>query len=155
MAFVVCAITMYMLWWDKPFGVESRATITANAYDVDVKKEVAERLAASPERIPLYYAERERYSARSKYFKKVLGVQIRGEGELTPKNDYDEIKKEVKEGNREDHVPDLTWDQFLDLAIRVDLFSKTEFMQRHKESWSKTSLRNQALLTHPENKLER
>jgi hypothetical protein len=31
--FVVCALVMYLLWWDKPFNVERRATIAAIIYD--------------------------------------------------------------------------------------------------------------------------
>lgn len=33
MAFVVCALMMYMLWWNKPFGVDRRTTLTAITYD--------------------------------------------------------------------------------------------------------------------------
>jgi hypothetical protein len=33
MAFVVCALIMYVLWWDKPFGVSRRTVLTAVTYD--------------------------------------------------------------------------------------------------------------------------
>jgi hypothetical protein len=33
MAFVVCALIMYVLWWHKPFGVENRTVLTASTYD--------------------------------------------------------------------------------------------------------------------------
>jgi hypothetical protein len=33
MAFVVCALIMYMLWWDKPFGVDRQIVLTAITYD--------------------------------------------------------------------------------------------------------------------------
>jgi hypothetical protein len=32
MAFVACALMMYLLWWDKPFGVEQRLVITSVTY---------------------------------------------------------------------------------------------------------------------------
>jgi hypothetical protein len=34
MAFVVCALIMYMLWWDKPFGVDRRTVLTVVTYDL-------------------------------------------------------------------------------------------------------------------------
>jgi len=33
MAFVVCALIMYMLWWHKPFGVDRRTVLTASMYE--------------------------------------------------------------------------------------------------------------------------
>ena len=33
MAFVVCALIIYILWWDKPFGVDRRTILTANTYE--------------------------------------------------------------------------------------------------------------------------
>ncbi|KAN0123013.1 hypothetical protein V8E51_001339 [Hyaloscypha variabilis] len=33
MAFVVCALIMYMLWWHKPFGVDRRTILTASIYE--------------------------------------------------------------------------------------------------------------------------
>jgi len=33
MAFVVCTLIMYILWWDKPFGVDRRTIITAITYE--------------------------------------------------------------------------------------------------------------------------
>jgi hypothetical protein len=46
MAFIVCALIMYMLWWDKPFGVERRTTLTVITHDLDVKKWLETALGA-------------------------------------------------------------------------------------------------------------
>lgn len=48
MAFVACALIMYMLWWDKPYGVERRTTITIITYDGSV----IEREGTGHDRVP-------------------------------------------------------------------------------------------------------
>lgn len=35
MAFVVCALIMYMLWWHKPFGMDRQTVLTASTYDLN------------------------------------------------------------------------------------------------------------------------
>lgn len=39
MAFVVCALIMYMLWWNKPFDVQRRTTVSAITYEEKLKVE--------------------------------------------------------------------------------------------------------------------
>ncbi|PMD39370.1 hypothetical protein L207DRAFT_459969 [Hyaloscypha variabilis F] len=45
MAFVVCALIMYMLWWHKPFGVDRRTVLTSSTYNWNREKTKLLRLS--------------------------------------------------------------------------------------------------------------
>jgi len=126
MAFVACALVMYMLWWDKPFGVGNRATITAIAYDIEARREVADRLSRS-----LVQNLGRRYQSIGPiYYTKMFGLL--GRGELVPLTEFDQAKEAVSKMDQQKKVPDFTWEQFFDLTITDDLFSKGEFSRLGK-----------------------
>jgi hypothetical protein len=119
MAFVVCALTMYLLWWNKPFGVESRTYITTVAYDESVKRTIAERLY-KPYKYDNYLVNDN--TIYPEYFARELGFP--GRGEFVSKDELDKAKHFVLKADREFHIQDLTWNQFLDLAVPFELPSE-------------------------------
>jgi hypothetical protein len=117
MAFVVCALIMYLLWWAKPFGVECRATIIAIANNEIDKRAVAQRLSAPYDKYGVGSRPRNLH-----YFEKVLEAQSR----IFPfPDEIDQIKKDIAEWDRQFHQPDLTWNKFRYLAIGENTFSGT------------------------------
>ena len=74
MAFVACALTMYLLWWRKPFGVETRTSITVNAYADSDKQVLVDRLSNR-----YHSSSTIRRASLIRYFEQILGVQNRGQ----------------------------------------------------------------------------
>jgi hypothetical protein len=85
MAFVVCALIMYMLWWDKPFGVDRRTVLTAITYD----------------------------------WKDDEGAP----GELRRQLFPWEAPLRLYPVYRDTHTPDLTWEEFGKLTLRLSSFT--------------------------------
>jgi hypothetical protein len=112
-AFVVCALIMYILWWNKPFGVERRTTITAiiNEDSAKAKNTLAKSFA---KRLAITGQPRVRLLGESleESFRRVIFE----EGRFISYVDYD-VKEAMTVQNRIDYVPDLTFDKFLQIAL--------------------------------------
>jgi len=111
MAFVVCALIMYLLWWHKPFGVESRTSITVIIYKENVTGDVAD----NPRLEPSYF-----------------GLKGRIRPELIQKIGFDKVKQNYVQ-DREFYKADLTWDEFLNIFLGgINDFSKTRLIEFRK-----------------------
>jgi hypothetical protein len=108
MAFVVCALIMYLLWWHKPFGVESRTSITVIIYKENVTGDVAN----NPRLEPSYF-----------------GLKGRIRRELIQKIGFDKVKPNYVQ-DREFYKADLTWGEFCDIFLGgIDDFSKKRLIE--------------------------
>jgi hypothetical protein len=115
MAFVVCALTMYLLWWHKPFGVESRTSVTVIGHKESVTRTVADNLRLYPdESSKVFWSMTEIGMIRE--------IERREENsfrrELLQKIDFDRGQPDNAQKDREFYEADLTWDRFLDLFAR-------------------------------------
>ena len=109
MAFVVCALAMYLLWWHKPFGVESRTSLTVIAYTESDKKAVAKRL------FPRYNTSAYRREYRIPYFEEMLGVQSRGQP--MQKASVHDLAMQKAQIDHEFYKKDMTWAEFFDIFL--------------------------------------
>jgi hypothetical protein len=108
-AFVVCALIMYMLWWNKPFGVEPRRTIVAIMNQDSRKSKLVKALA-------------KRIEPRTRYSTPTLEGYIREELDLAEQIREDHVSDFRRRGrsimlrsgiaarDRKDHIPNLTYD---------------------------------------------
>jgi hypothetical protein len=109
MAFVLCALTMYLLWWRKPFGVESRNSLTVIAYTDSHKEAVTTQLSTRYDYL-IGFSE-----SPEPYFKAMLGVQ--STGEPIQEASFGLFKTEKAEMDREFYQKDMTWDDCLKLFL--------------------------------------
>lgn len=111
MAFIVCALTMYLLWWHKPFGVESRAYLTVIAHSDSDKETLAIRLSES-------YSLRSSLSANYSsflYFREILGVPSRGVS--IEKDSDDRVRTHLAQEDREFCEADMTFGYFIRIFL--------------------------------------
>jgi hypothetical protein len=101
MAFVVCALTMYLLWWHKPFGVESRMSVM-----VIMDKESVKRIVADS-----FYSQFPSWKSRR-----------------LQKIDFDRVHPDNAQDDQEFYKADLTWDKFLDFTGGISNFSRTDLI---------------------------
>ncbi|KAH8757829.1 hypothetical protein F5882DRAFT_444439 [Hyaloscypha sp. PMI_1271] len=148
MAFVVCALTMYLLWWHKPFGVESRASVTVIAHKESFTSDVANILRPYHPIWPSDYRgtrelirelrTRPEEFATDRGFSPELVALFRvlrlpnvdldqdERPELVAlrrvlvlqKINFARVKLENEKHNRKIYKADLTWQRFLDLFMR-------------------------------------
>ena len=109
MAFVVCALIMYLLWWHKPFGVESRASVTV----ITCKENVTRAVTDSPRLVSPY-----------------SGLGGRSQRVLIQKINFDQVEPDNTQENQEFYQADLTWDNFFEIFIND--FSKTTLIEFRK-----------------------
>ncbi|PMD31518.1 hypothetical protein L207DRAFT_640790 [Hyaloscypha variabilis F] len=125
MAFVVCALAMYLLWWHKPFGVESRTSLTVIAYTDSDKKILANRLS-NRYRSSIIHRE----SLRP-YFDEILGGQSRRES-IQRASDH-ELAMHKAQMDHEFYKKDMTWDDFGDIFLNdFEYFSWEELVELGK-----------------------
>ncbi|KAN0092364.1 hypothetical protein V8E51_018211 [Hyaloscypha variabilis] len=127
MAFVVCALTMYLLWWHKPFGVESRTSLTVIVFTDSDKKRLATQLSSrysssSTPRLPL-----------TLYFEEMLGVQSRREP--TEKASVHKFAMHKAQMDHEFYEKDMNLEDFENILVDSDLFSWKELVELGKALW--------------------
>jgi hypothetical protein len=116
MAFVVCALTMYLLWWHKPFGVESRAFVTVIAHKESITRTVADEIGRDSG-----------HSSMTSIWEIQDSRVIRyPQRQFLRKIAFDRVRPDNAQEDREFYKADLTWNKFLDLFTRgVGEFSRT------------------------------
>lgn len=99
---------MYLLWWHKPFGVESRASVTVITYKENITRAVAEE----PRLEPLSFR-----------------LNSRSQRELIQKIDFDQVKPDNAQ-DREFYIANLTWEEFIDIFVNsFNDFSKKTLIE--------------------------
>lgn len=113
MAFVVCALIMYLLWWHTPFGVERRVSTPVIAQKERIERVVADNL--------LFYSEEGQHWRERRLLQKV---------------NFDRVNPRKAERSREFYQEDLTFEMFMMLLISGkpinDSFAKRRLIELRK-----------------------
>jgi hypothetical protein len=120
MAFVVCAPTMYLLWWQKPFGVESRISVTLIVHKESVTRAVADNQSYDS---PIYHGRVPWWSTAADQRRQ----------ELIQRVDFDQVKPDNAQEDREFYQADLNLFKLFGLIFQGDpskqSASKTDFIE--------------------------
>jgi len=120
MAFVVCALTMYLLWWQKPFGVESRISVTLIVHKESVTRAVADNQSYDS---PIYHGRVPWWSTAADQRRQ----------ELIQRVDFDQVKPDNAQEDREFYQADLNLFKLFGLIFQGDpskqSASKTDFIE--------------------------
>jgi hypothetical protein len=123
-AFVVCALIMYILWWNKPFGVERRITITATMDKDSAKSMLAKRLVKGPAmKLGVARTDGAAVGELEEYFTWLMfETRSRGNGAPIISRKYrDLVEQAMIARNQIDHRANLTLEEFWDIVLYLGI----------------------------------